>query len=352
MGSVPVEPYGNVFEEDIVKKLLVLGAALALVAAACGDSDGSQSASAETPSETSTTATETTEEMADEEMMDGASVSAAAQVSVGTTLVASAELSEPGFIVVHSDVDGAPGPVIGHSELLPAGESTDVVIELDEFLLESTTVWPMAHVDANDNGEYDFAPPDEVTDAPALTADGDVAVVPVEVEFLATSPATVSGDAQSSTGATVVASASLPAAGFIVIHADLDGAPGPVIGHSELLPAGESTDVVIELDAPLEESATVWPMAHVDANANGEYDFAPPDVVTDVPAFTAEGNVAVGPMDVEIVPTTPATVEGEAQVSDGSTVVASVELPAAGFIVIHADLDGAPGPVIGHSELL
>jgi len=283
-----------------VKKLLILGAALALVAAACGDSDGSQSASAETSAETSTTVTETTEEMTDDEMMEGASVSGESQVSTGTSVLASAELSEPGFIVVHSDVDGAPGPVIGHSELLPAGESTDVVIELDEFLLESTTVWPMAHVDANDNGEYDFAPPDEVTDAPALTADGDVAVVPVDVEFLATSPATVSGDAQSSDGSTVVASVELPAAGFIVIHADLDGAPGPVIGHSELLPAGESTDVVIELDTPLEESATVWPMAHVDANANGEYEFAPPDVVTDTPAFTADGNVAVAPVEITL----------------------------------------------------
>ncbi len=342
-----------------MKRLLVLGAALALVAAACGSDSDSADAAAETP----TTVTETTEAMEDEmedemddEMADeaheGSSVSADSQVSIGTSIVASAELSAPGFIVIHSDVDGAPGPVIGNSELLPAGGSTDVVIELDEFLLESATVWPMAHLDDNENGEYDFSPPDDLTDAPAINADGDVAVVAAEIEYLPTSPATISGEAQSSGGSTVVASVELPTAGFIVIHADLDGAPGPVIGNSELLPAGASTDVVIQLDTPLGESATVWPMAHVDANANGEYEFSPPDVVIDGPAFTADGNVAVGPIDVELVPAAPATISGDDQDSDGTTIVASVELPAAGFIVIHADLDGAPGPVIANSELL
>jgi S-layer glycoprotein len=340
-----------------MKKLLLLGAAIALVAAACGDS-GSDSDS-EAPSETPTTVTETTEAMEDEtgdEMDDavheGSAVSADAQVSIGTSIVASAELSAPGFIVIHSDVDGAPGPVIGNSELLPVGASEDVVIELSEFLLESSTVWPMAHLDDNENGEYDFNPPDDLTDAPASDADGNVAVVATEIEYLPTSPATVTGEAQSSSGSTVVASAELPTAGFIAIHADLDGAPGPVIGSSELLPAGSSTDVVIQLDTPLEESTTVWPMVHVDANANGEYEFMPPDVVVDGPAFTADGNVAVAPIEVEFVPAAPASISGEDQDSDGTTIVASVELPAPGFIAIHADLDGAPGPVIGNSELL
>lgn len=35
------------------------------------------------------------------------------------------------------------------------------------------------------------------------------------------------------------------------VHGNADGGPGPVIGHSELFPAGTSTEVVVTLDEPL-----------------------------------------------------------------------------------------------------
>ena len=61
--------------------------------------------------------------------------------------------------------------------------------------------------------------------------------------------------------------------------------------HNLLDPA--SVDVVVTLDAALDADGMVFPMAHVDANSNGVYEFAPPDVATDVPATTADGAVAV-----------------------------------------------------------
>ena len=78
-----------------------------------------------------------------------------------------------------------------------------------------------------------------------------------------------------------------------MIHADNDGAPGAVLGNSELLGPGENIDVVVTLGAALDADATVFPMAHLDVNGNGEYEFAPPDVTTDAPATTADGSVAV-----------------------------------------------------------
>jgi len=54
---------------------------------------------------------------------------------------------------------------------------------------------------------------------------------------------------------------------------------------------------VVTLDAPLDADAKVFPMAHIDVNENGEYDFAPPDVTTDSPATTADGAVAVVGID-------------------------------------------------------
>lgn len=52
-------------------------------------------------------------------------------------------------------------------------------------------------------------------------------------------------------------------------------------------------------------------------------------------------------------PTGPSSVTFEDQDSDGtSVVVASVTLPADGFVAVHADNAGSPGAVIGHSDLL
>ena len=181
-------------------------------------------------------------------------LSADAQDSDGTSIVvASVTLPSAGFIAVHADADGGPGAVIGHSDLLPAGDSSDVVVTLDEPLTGSATVWPMVHIDLDGDGLYLFAPPDNAIDLPGLTAGGDVAVIPVDINVPpARSPSALSADAQDSDGTSIViASVTLPSPGFIAVHADADGGPGAVIGHSDLLPTGTSINVVVTLDEPL-----------------------------------------------------------------------------------------------------
>lgn len=109
-----------------------------------------------------------------------------------------------------------------------------------------------------------------------------------------TGPATIAADDQAGDGNSVtVSSVSLPTAGFVVIHGDSGSGPGAILGWSDSLPAGDSSDVVVELRQPLTESGMVYPMAHVDANGNGAYEFMPPEVTIDVPATTADGGVAV-----------------------------------------------------------
>ena len=116
-----------------------------------------------------------------------------------------------------------------------------------------------------------------------------------------TGPAELTASDQEGDGTTVtVDSVTLPTDGFIAVHADADGNPGPVIGHSDLLDEGTSTDVVITLDTPLEATASVWPMAHVDANGNGVYEFTPPDEVIDIPATFASGDTAVVSVTVTV----------------------------------------------------
>jgi len=141
------------------QRLVVLVAAISLVAAACGSDDDSSS---------DTTVAESSEEVA----TTPSSISADEQSSDGSMIViASINLPSPGFIAVHGDADGAPGPVIGNSEVLPAGQSTDVVVTLDSPLSATGMVFPMVHIDIDGDAVYDFAPP----------SSGDVAVVGVLV---------------------------------------------------------------------------------------------------------------------------------------------------------------------------
>jgi plastocyanin len=157
---------------------MILMIPIALVAAACGDDDAGTTT---TENVTTTVAAATTSAVAAPAMAP-AEVVFEAQSSDGSSIVvASVTLPSPGFIAVHGDGGGSPGPVIGHSSLLPAGESTGVEVALDQPLDATGLVFPMAHIDVDGDGEYEFFPPDDTVDGPAQTADGTVAVVGAEV---------------------------------------------------------------------------------------------------------------------------------------------------------------------------
>ena len=167
------------------KRYLTAGfVVLAMVVVACdgGTDDTTTTAAADEVTTTAAPGDATTVAEAEGPPTGPSALTADAQESDGTTLVvASVTLPAPGFIAIHGDADGAPGPVVGHSDLLPAGDSVDVTVTLDEPLTASATLWPMVHIDFNDNGVYEFFPPDETIDVPGVTDAGDVAVISVEI---------------------------------------------------------------------------------------------------------------------------------------------------------------------------
>jgi predicted lipoprotein with Yx(FWY)xxD motif len=162
-----------------MRRLVPMIAALALVVVACGGTDTTETTTSEAAATTTSAAPSTT--------TAGLAISPAevvfeAQESDGSSIVvASVTLPSPGFIAVHANADGSPGPIIGHSDLLPEGTSTDVTVVLDTPVESTDLLFPMAHIDMDENGEYEFAPPDNAVDIPANTADGAVAVVGAEV---------------------------------------------------------------------------------------------------------------------------------------------------------------------------
>ncbi len=72
-------------------------------------------------------------------------------------------------------------------------------------------------------------------------------------------------------GVATIASATSPGPGWIVIHAEADGKPGPVIGYAPLA-EGKNTDIPVEVD---ETAVTplLWAMLHEDKGAVGVYEF-------------------------------------------------------------------------------
>ncbi|MBI4010033.1 MAG: hypothetical protein HY361_02455 [Candidatus Aenigmarchaeota archaeon] len=66
-------------------------------------------------------------------------------------------LDKAGYVVIHKDVDGSPGAVIGHSELL-SDENSKIGISVDSSQV-GTNVFAMLHYDDDNDGVYGF--PDE-----------------------------------------------------------------------------------------------------------------------------------------------------------------------------------------------
>ncbi len=81
----------------------------------------------------------------------------------GNTVTASqVHFAEPGFIVIHEDVDGAPGTIIGSSSLLPAGESSQIKITLTKSVADGAKLHAMLHSDTDNSGTFSASSDREV----------------------------------------------------------------------------------------------------------------------------------------------------------------------------------------------
>jgi len=83
------------------------------------------------------------------------SVTASDQSAVdGTVSIDQVVAAQAGWIVIHIDANGAPGPVIGYAAVT-AGSNSAVPVEID--LAQATpTLHAMLHVDAGQLGTYEF----------------------------------------------------------------------------------------------------------------------------------------------------------------------------------------------------
>jgi len=183
---------------------------------------------------------------------------------VTDTVTATSVLSDgPGWLVIHAESEeGGPGPVIGFAAV-EDGINTDVTVEIDADAA-TPTLFPMLHVDTGEAGVYEFGEV-EGADGP-VTIDGNVLVFPIN----AAPSITYSGEL--SDNVLTIDSALIDAPGWMVVHADNgEGAPGPVLGFTPIIP-GVNNDIMVELDAD-GITETLFPMLHYDTGEAGVYEF-------------------------------------------------------------------------------
>jgi hypothetical protein len=215
---------------------------------------------------------------------DAPSVTVSDQAIINNTVVVDRVVSAgPGWIVIHAQAEGRPGPILGYSWVAD-GTTENVGVEIDAAKA-TKTLYAMLHVDGDKIGTWQFP---EGPDGPA-TVDGAVVTPPFDV----TAGVGVANQSVMN-GAVTVAKVYSAGPGWIVIHAQQGGKPGPILGQTRV-DDGENSDVVVQLNTA-GVTPTLYAMLHTDAGELGAWEFpGGPDVpvkardVVLTPAFLTAG---------------------------------------------------------------
>jgi hypothetical protein len=263
-------------------------------------------------------------------------------VDMNTITIANVTMSGPGWVVVHADNNGAPGPVFGQVAV-PAGQSSNLVLNLP-MDANLGVLWPMLHVDDGTDGEYVFVGARGIDNPVALG--GQVATFPISTvpSVRVHDQIVIRGDGMMTpmmTPIVTVASVLSRGPGFIVIHTDNNGAPGPVAGYAPVA-SGSNQNVEVVLDQ-MSPTPVLHAMLHTDDGVEGTYEFDGASGLDN--PVTVNDAVVMAPFNVA------PSMNFSAQTEPGVIVIDRVLIDAAGWLVIHADNNGSPGPVLGYAPL-
>lgn len=231
--------------------------------------------------------------------VDEAEIEVADQVGVTDRLEVDRVVAPAdGWIVVHKDEGGAPGERVG-LERIQKGESVDVDVELTSETLTGN-VFVAVHADRGQSEVFDFNMMDKLgsPDQPFFV-DGEEVAVAVKVrEFGVPTPAgtaAVEAMEQAVHNATVtVDRAVAPTDAWVVVHLDNHGMPGKRVGLASIS-AGESRNVVVQLDASVMLTEKLLVAIHADRSEADIFEFDMMDAVNspDQPFFVDGAEVAI-----------------------------------------------------------
>ncbi len=68
--------------------------------------------------------------------------------------IAQVFLAAPGYVVIYADTDGEATTILGASALLPAGESSNIVVPVSRATIDGESLWAMLHSETNSNTTF------------------------------------------------------------------------------------------------------------------------------------------------------------------------------------------------------
>jgi hypothetical protein len=253
----------------------------------------------------------------------------------GRLTIVAATVPEPAWLVIHAERDGQVGEALGYAALEP-GRNEAVEVTIDP-LAATERLTAVIHQDAGTIGAFEFPGPDE----PLLEA-GEAVSASFAIERDMRLP-TISADDQDvlEDGLVRLRSVYALAPGWVAIHADEAGAPGPIIGHA-YVETGENEDIVVHI--PWRQGTPLLhAMLHHDNGRALRFDY-PGD---DLPVLLAGQPViasfqATYPPDLLVL---------DQPVVDGRITVERVISNGPGWLVVYQDAEGNPGLIIGAAAL-
>ncbi|MCP4427970.1 MAG: hypothetical protein GY803_26085 [Chloroflexi bacterium] len=152
----------------------------------------------------------------------------------------------------------------------------------------------------------------------------------------------VENQALAEDGALTIASVAVPEAAWLVIHAQHNGQVGEVLGFTAVAP-NNADDLTVTID-PLQATPRLVAILHQDGGETGQFEFPGPD-----DPWLEDGEAVSAGFGVDIQVALPAiTIADQEVLDDGLVLVKSVYTPNPGWLLIHADDDGAAGELLGH----
>lgn len=294
---------------------------------------------------------------------DGAEITVSDQIVLnGLVMIDSVTAPEAGFVSIFAtDANGANAHLVGIAPV-EAGTNENVAVMIDGAMA-TPFLTAQVHIDNNQPDVFEFG----------QVAGADMPLTGADAAFPAARAFKIAGifsyDQQSLDNSVVIASVISEVGGWLVIHAEENGQPGPVLGQTLLAP-GTNPAVRVTLAAN-GQTPILWPMIHVDDTAIGAYEFGTvadadlpiflgdvtatrPMAITDVPMVVLTDNTPMMETDPIVIP----SVSAAEQVFDANVspdVVFLVDQAVSvgpGFVDVHADGGGHPSGSLGHAPLL
>ena len=286
-----------------------------------------------------------------------------------SVIVADAFSQGPGWMVIHSQVNGNVGPAIGETQLT-AGDNKNIVIKIDPA--QATAVmYAMLHIDAGTVGTYEFPGPDvpvmfngnmlspafNATNRPTAVhtptlAAGNIAMVTPSAT--GTNLLVKVSDQPLVGNAVMVDDVVSSGPGWIVIYTtDGYGQPGQPIGHAAVKD-GDNQMVMVQVD-PTSAQGTLLAQLHVDKGTVGTFEYLGADTPAMLGAKMVGSTFKITSGQTTTEPTTPGALQPSITVSDqailnGTVTISQIVSNGNWWLVIHRqNSDGTMGEYIGET---